>query len=87
MRFTRELFQMIQQQYIPSKCRNQLKHQKLNKKATNLQDRSLYFSSFESFFFDLTLATVSKTAWATQKLSRRNVQQKLVPNEFKQGER
>uniref|UniRef100_A0A6N2NGL1 Uncharacterized protein n=1 Tax=Salix viminalis TaxID=40686 RepID=A0A6N2NGL1_SALVM len=42
----------------------------LNRKATNLQDRSLYFSSFESFFFDLALATVSKTAWATQKAIR-----------------
>lgn len=27
-----------------------------------LYDRSLYFSSFVSFFLDLTLATVSKTA-------------------------
>ena len=25
--------------------------------------RRTYFSSFDSFFFDLTLATVSKTAW------------------------
>lgn len=30
------------------------------------KDRSIYFSSFVSFFFGLTLATVSKTAWSTQ---------------------
>lgn len=31
------------------------------------KDRSIYFSSFVSFFFGLTLATVSRTAWSVQK--------------------
>lgn len=29
--------------------------------------KEAYFSSFVSFFFDLTLATVSRTAWSTQR--------------------
>lgn len=48
-------------------------------------DRSLYFSSFVSFFLGLTLATVSKTAWWTETCKpdtfSKDYKQRLVNNE------
>lgn len=42
-----------------------------------IKNRKTYFSSFVSFFFGLTLATVSRTAWLTQKDKEKSIQQKF----------
>lgn len=45
----------------------------------NTKVRSIYFSSFVSFFFDFTLATVSRTAWLTTPINEGQISTFLCP--------
>ena len=50
-------------------------------------NKNTYFSSFVSFFFDLTLATVSRTAWSTRTDKENAIQREFHANKFKIAER